>query len=312
MCWRGESRSTICWSVKVSALMDFLLSLFWNPPPPPPPCSLTTLTPAAQPPISPWTAHRLPRTYSSFKFIKSLWQIEPRWTTVAEIRLRFGAAAVRLDDLSLLLFIYDAGAGWWLFIWPLCRPLFEDDLKGTDGLFLSVFALIAPLEWIQLIGNISAACLLRQDQLSSTRWVFASRAVAPFPPFWRNAATRMTRKLASGGEEWIEVAIWWHSRSFTSSEPRWLKAFKWAWSRSYTGTGGTSGQYFVSCQITVRAPAAIYAKLFVWITLMFSVSGICRCSPRTSLGFFFFLTAASKSELCEHSPQEKVMGVRRR
>lgn len=138
MCWRGESRSTICWSVKVSALVDFfflLLSLYSNPPPPP--CSLSTLTLSrCSAPYftlnSPQAPRAVPRTYSPFKFIKSLWQIEPRWTTVAEIRLRFGAAAVRLDDFSLLLFIYDAGAGWWLFIWPFCRPLFEDDLKG-DG-----------------------------------------------------------------------------------------------------------------------------------------------------------------------------------
>lgn len=48
MCWRGASRSTICWSVKVSALMDFfflLLSLFWNSLSPPPCSSSTLLSP---------------------------------------------------------------------------------------------------------------------------------------------------------------------------------------------------------------------------------------------------------------------------
>lgn len=60
-CWRGGSRWTICWSVKVSALMDS---------PPLPPLTLlksssslfflhTHNNPAAQPPISPWIAHRL-------------------------------------------------------------------------------------------------------------------------------------------------------------------------------------------------------------------------------------------------------------
>lgn len=49
----------------------------------------------------------------------------------------------RLGDSSLLLFIYKAGTGRWLFIWPYSRPLFENDLKGQTGYFsLSFLSLL--------------------------------------------------------------------------------------------------------------------------------------------------------------------------
>lgn len=130
---RAPGVDVLAWGESLDHLLECKSESFWNPPPP---CSSSTLTVphcsayfALNSPLAPPLAAR---TYSSFKFIESLSRREPRWATVAATRLPIGAAAVRLDDFSLLLFIFDGGAGGRLFIWPWRRPPFGDDLKG-DG-----------------------------------------------------------------------------------------------------------------------------------------------------------------------------------
>lgn len=100
----------------------------------------------------------------------------------------------------------------------------------------------------------------------------------------------------------MEVAIWWHSRSFASAALFFGFIIPAGWDdwRPPSGPGffHIYGTILCFLSTTVSAPAAIYAKLLVWITLMF---------PGSRFSFFFSLTAASKSELCE-----KLMGVRGR
>lgn len=60
---------------------------------------------------------------------------------------------------------------------------------------------------------------------------------------------------------------------FLQSGRTWLKALMWAESDSYMGTGGL-WTIFCFLSITVTAPAVIYAEPFVWITLVFTVSGL--------------------------------------
>lgn len=143
MCWRGESHSTISWTVKVSPLMDLLFLVFFNCPL----CPLFTLTvprcSAAD--ISPWIALGLLEERRGY--ILPLSSSNP-FGDRAEVADGGGDKApnrscqCRLDDFGRLLFIYKAGAGWWLFIWPYSRPLFENELKGPTGYFsLSLLSL---------------------------------------------------------------------------------------------------------------------------------------------------------------------------
>lgn len=138
MCWHGESHSTISWSVKVSPLMDLLLSVLFSP----------SQFPAAPPPISPWIALRLleeRRGYilplSSSNPFGDRAKVDDGGRDKAPNR----SCQCRLDDFSRLLFIYKASAGWWLFIWPYSRPLFENELKGPTG--YSSLSLLSLLYW---------------------------------------------------------------------------------------------------------------------------------------------------------------------
>lgn len=50
-----------------------------------------------------------------------------------------------LGDFSLLLFIYKAATGWWLFIWPYSQSIFEDDLK--EQMVYSSLSFLSLLDW---------------------------------------------------------------------------------------------------------------------------------------------------------------------
>lgn len=191
--------------------------------------------------------------------------MEPRWTTVAEIRLPIGAAAVRLDDFGSALIHLWRRRRLMAFHLTVAQPSIWRRLKGDGrGLFLSVFALIARLKWTQLICNILAACLLRRDELSSHEMPVRN---------WQMAAKNKRRLQSDDIYEALHLPFCFFVFFNKASWDDW---------RLSSGPGAihireqaASGQYyyfFLPLSITVSAPAAIFAKLFVWITLMFSVS----------------------------------------
>ena len=145
MLWHGESHSTIFWSVKVSSLMDLLLSLF---------CqngALSSLRPLFTPQFSRCSALHIilncpraslggSRIYSSSQVHQIHLEIYLRRVTLAEIRgLIWAARADRVIPASSYSFIKPSTC-WWLS--PDCIPgLYLKMTKGADGFFLSLFLL---------------------------------------------------------------------------------------------------------------------------------------------------------------------------
>lgn len=144
MSWHGESHLTIFWNVKVSSLMDLLLSLLSKAPLSP----LFTLANSLL--LGP--AHHLELPSGFFRSIEDIFflqvhqihlEIDLRWMTLAEIRRQIGAASV---DWVIPACSYS-------FIKPaladgfssdhILGPLFEKDLKGQMGYFsLSFLSLL--------------------------------------------------------------------------------------------------------------------------------------------------------------------------